>query len=83
MQFLLLYRSLTYAQRAVRVLEKEHIPASVVRTPRTLNSRGCGYCAAVSGKNGPAAAAVMDRWELRPEKIFRHEDDGSIQEAPL
>lgn len=36
-------RSLTYAQRALRVLEKSGFTAALIRTPRVLTPMGCGY----------------------------------------
>ena len=83
MQLLLMYRSLTYAQRCVKLLEREGIPASVARAPKALSGRGCGYCAVINEKYGTRAAEILRRRELLPERVFRRGPDGSAEEASL
>ncbi len=83
MQFLLMCRSLTYAQRSVRALERAGVSAAVTRAPRTVSAGGCGYCVAVSAKNGPRAAGILKEAGLPPEKMYRRLADGSLEEAPL
>lgn len=83
MQFLLMCRSLTYAQRSARMLERAAIGASVARAPRSISTRGCGYVVSVAGKNLSRAMEVLTQAGLRPEKIYRREPDGTIGEAAL
>ena len=42
-QVFLQCRSLTYGQRALRVLERGGLTAALIRTPRALSVSGCGY----------------------------------------
>ena len=42
-QYLLMCRSLTYAQKSVKLLERSGITAAVVKAPQGLSSSGCGY----------------------------------------
>ena len=81
MQYLLTCRSLTYAQRGARALERAGITGTVSRAPRNVSLGGCGYCIIVSAKNRERAITVLAQAGLRPEKIFRREDDGSVQEV--
>ena len=37
------FRSVTYAQKGQRLLEREGIRASLLRTPRWMEPRGCSY----------------------------------------
>lgn len=83
MQFLLMCRSLTYAQRSARLLDRTGIAASVMRAPRSISTRGCGYCVTVSAKNAARAAEVLRNAGLQPEKVFKREADGSYGEAAL
>ena len=83
MQYLLMSRSMTYAQRSVKTLERAGIAASVIRAPRTAGAKGCGYCAAVSERNGKRALEILEKAGMKPEKIFRREPDGTIREAAL
>ena len=42
-QYLLMCRSLTYAQKSVKLLERSGITAAVVKAPPGLSRSGCGY----------------------------------------
>lgn len=83
MQFLLMCRSLTYAQRSARVLERAGIAGSVMRAPKSVSARGCAYCVAVPEKNGARAVKILTESGMKPEKIYRRGADGSIGEAAL
>ena len=83
MQILLMCRSLTYAQRSARVLERAGIAAGVTRAPRAVSTRGCGYCVTVPVRHGTRAAEVLTEAGLRPEKAFRREADGTVREVFL
>ena len=54
-------RSLTYAQSAARVLEKNAISAAVRKAPSGLSGSGCSYSVSVSYTKGAAAAGVLRR----------------------
>ena len=83
MQILLMCRSLTYAQRSARALSRAGITASVMRAPKAISTHGCGYCAAVSEKNGRRALEILETAGMRPEKIYRKNPDGTWEEAAL
>ena len=38
------FRSVTYAQRGEKLLNQKGIRCSILRTPRWMEERGCGYC---------------------------------------
>ncbi len=81
-QFLIMCRSLTYAQRAARLLERAGISAAIVKAPQDLSPRGCAY--AVSIHRRPAdAAALLRKNELLNGKIYRRQMDGEFEEVQL
>ena len=80
MQFLLMYRSLTYAQRSARTLERAGVTGTVIRVPRTVSERGCGYGVLVTPKNRARAMSVLSAAGLRPERTLIRED-GTYREA--
>ena len=82
MQFLLMCRSLTYAQRSARILERAGITAAVQRAPREITTRGCGYCVVVSARNGADSMERLTEAGLRPERVFRR-SGGKLEEASL
>lgn len=79
--YLLTCRSLTYAQRTGKILERHGLKAAVVRTPPELSRRGCGY--AVKLKRGSVSLAinVLENAGLMPEKVFLLNNDGSFEEV--
>lgn len=73
---LFMSKSLTYAQRSARVLERRGISAIVMRSPRELSSGGCGYCVRVSERRAADALAVLRAASLEPVRVYRVEADG-------
>lgn len=58
MRTLLTVRSMTYAQKGQKILERNWISAGIVRTPEQYASRGCSYGILVRG-DGEKAAALL------------------------
>ena len=79
--YLLSYRSLTYAQRVSHLLERAGIPSSVIKLPKGVSSEGCGYGIRVSGRYLNTAKDMLASADVRPRKIFLLSDDGSAVEV--
>ncbi len=57
--YLIICRSLTYAQRSARVLERAGISGYVMRAPKSVVGEGCSHCVRVAEKwLAPALAAL-------------------------
>lgn len=83
MRYLIMCRSLTYAQRAAKILERHAISAGVTRAPAGLSGNGCSYCVTVSYGRGIAAADILRREGLLQGKIYQQNTDGMIKEVFL
>ena len=73
--YLIVCRSLTYAQRGVRLLERAGVSAYLVRAPRLIAQAGCAYCIKVS-----------QRWLERAvglRGIYCQTEDGSYEEVSV
>ena len=81
MRYLFMCRSLTYAQRAARLLERSGITGTVVRVPRSVSARGCAYGVLVSPRQRERALAVLSSGGLAPERIYIRRPDGALEEA--
>ncbi len=81
--YLLTCRSLTYAQRTAKVLERAGITAIVTKVPQLLSSDGCGYCVKISSKNISNALVACKNAELYPIKVFVLYADGNYGEVSL
>lgn len=80
MQYLLTFRSLTYAQQGSRVLERVGISASVVRVPKELSVRGCSYGVSLQERHIHAAGKALLKAGFMPEKAYLKREDGSLEE---
>ena len=51
MYYLIMCRSLTYAQRVANTLERAGIPARILRSPAEISPRGCSYSVRVGSSS--------------------------------
>ncbi len=81
--FLITFRSVTYAQRGEKVLRGSGIDCLLRRTPRELSSRGCGYCLAVRGRDAMAAAALLRENGVDYGKVYGPGPQGRMEERTV
>ncbi len=80
-QYLIVCRSLTYAQRTAKTLERAGVFSAIVRAPAELTGTGCGYCVKLSGKKLAEALQTLKQNGLTPVKILLRREDGSFREV--
>ena len=68
--YLLLVRSVTYAQRVQKVLSRTGVHSQIFRAPRTITELGCAYAVYVSAADVSAVLKVLREHALFPVKIF-------------
>ncbi len=83
MRYLIMCRSLTYAQRAARSLERLGIATGVIKAPADLTENGCSYCVTVSTANGQRAVKILRSENLLRGKIYLQKNDNSTVEVNL
>ncbi len=81
--YLIICRSLTYAQRTAGVLERVGITAHIMRTPKSIAGEGCSHGVKISQRRLPDALTVLTRAGLPPSRVFILDADGSYQEVRL
>lgn len=81
--YLILCRSLTYAQRTSRVLERIGIKGYISRLPSIIAGEGCGYCVKISGRNLNAAVKLLREEGMAPKQVFAENGDGGFSEVAL
>lgn len=79
--YLMICRSLTYAQRAARTLERHGIAAIVTKAPQDVSENGCAYCVKVPEKRLSEALVALKNTELAPSKVFVLYSDGHYSEV--
>ncbi len=75
-------RSVTFGQKAQRVLERAGIHGVLQRTPRWMEEQGCGYCIKLKGTDCAKAAQVLQSQQVPFRKIYRQDETG-IAEVEL
>lgn len=74
-------RSLTYAQRASRLLENAGISAIVTKIPKNVTGNGCNYCIKVNERRLADALQMLNQNGFGPIKVFMQSSDGSVSEV--
>ena len=67
---LILARSVTYAQRMQRVLDRGGIGSRIFRAPRALTDLGCAYVLRLASGDLQQALLILHRESLDPVQIF-------------
>ena len=68
--YLILARSVTYAQRMQFALERSGIRCQIFRAPRELTDLGCAYAVRLAEVDLADALTVLHREALDPVQIF-------------
>ena len=79
--YLIICRSLTYAQRTAQVLERAGIFGTVLRSPKLISKEGCGYCVRIQERRLTDALMILRREGLAPKQIFLQSADGGYSEV--
>ena len=81
--WLITFRSVTFAQKAERALNQAGILCTMQRTPRELSQRGCGYCLRLRDSDAMAAAHLLREQQISYQKIYAFTHDGAIEEREV
>lgn len=81
--YLIICRSLTYAQRTEAALSRAGISARVMRAPKTIDSEGCSHGVRVSERSLAPALMVLAKAGLSPRRVFIMAPNGAYQEVLL
>nr|WP_325182521.1 DUF3343 domain-containing protein [uncultured Oscillibacter sp.] len=78
--YIILARSVTYAQRMQKSLSRAGIRCQIFRPPRELTDLGCAYAVRVAVSVLPEALTALHRDGLDPVQIFLYQQ-GQYQEV--
>lgn len=81
--YLITFRSVTYAQRGERLLNRWGERCSLKRTPRWMEEQGCGYSLRLQTDNIERAVALLRGEQLPMRKVYLRWEDGSLEEITL
>ncbi|MDR0325523.1 MAG: DUF3343 domain-containing protein [Oscillospiraceae bacterium] len=75
-------RSVTYAQRAVRLLEKAGLRASIRRLPADLPETSCGHAVRVQRERVAQAMQLMNEAGFPTRTHFCEDENGGVIKCP-
>ncbi len=75
-------RSITYAQRAMRVLNSAGLRASIRRLPANLTDSGCGHAVRVEQRFLERAVAIMKNAGFAARYTFCERENGDVIPCP-
>lgn len=81
--YLIICRSLTYAQRTAHVLERAGISGYIVRAPKSIAGEGCSHAVKVAERRLADALKILSREGLGPKRVYLQEEDGRYSEVSL
>ena len=71
--YIILARSVTYAQRMQKALGRTGIRCQISRAPRNLTELGCAYAVRLEVNDLPPALAALHQASLDPVQIFLYQ----------
>lgn len=81
--YLIVCRSLTYAQRTAAVMERAGIVAHIMRSPKSIAAEGCSHSVKIAQRNLTTALTMLNQAGLTPKQIYISAGDGSYKEVLL
>lgn len=81
--YLITFRSVTFAQKAQRALKGADIESVLQRTPKELSHRGCGYCLRIRPNKILSARGLLETEGVEFGKCYGVREDGGIEEVRL
>ena len=81
--YFITFRSVTFAQRAEKLLHQQGIRASLMRTPRWMEEQGCGYALKLWTNNITPAVNLLRESSIQLRKAYVQQEDGTMEEVRI
>lgn len=80
---LIMFRSLTYAQRAMHVLERGGVTVGLVKAPQSVSGAGCTYGLRLPEHRLQYSLELLKKQNLPHGKVYRYVTDSQLEEVRL
>ena len=77
------FRSVTYAQRAEKLLNQWGHRVTLMRTPRWMEEQGCGYCLRVWTQDAGRPVKLLEEARIPLRRVYLQREDGLLEEVTL
>ena len=81
--YYLTFRSVTFAQRGEKLLQKSGIRCILLRTPRWMEEQGCGYSLLLPCRQMGYAVELMRQQGITYRKVYTLGENGNTEETML
>ena len=75
-EWIVTFRSVTFAQKGERTLRRGGLDCRLARTPKHLSERGCGYCLRLRENDAITAVAMLREAAVEFEKVYANTGTG-------
>lgn len=84
MQFYFItFRSVTFAQRAEKLLNQRGFRVNLMRTPRWMEEQGCGYALKIWSNDIISVVKLLRESRIQLRKVYAQLEDGEMEEVKL
>ena len=77
------FRSVTFAQRGEKLLQKKNIRVYLMRTPRWMEEQGCGYALKLWTGEISGIVHLLRENRIQLRKVYVQREDGAMEEVRL
>lgn len=81
--FYITFRSVTFAQRGERILQRIGLDCTLMRTPKELSQRGCSYCLRIRPGDSMEAVEALKLNQIYFSKVYAVMKDGGVEEIEI
>ena len=81
--YFITFRSVTFAQRAEKLLNQQGYRVNLMRTPRWMEEQGCGYALKLWTNDIAAAVRLLREGKVQLRRVYVQLEDGQMEEANL
>jgi len=77
------FRSVTTAQRGEKVLQKAGVRAVLLRTPKWMESQGCGYSLRLYTDEMLPVISLLREKAVAFRRVYVQREDGTLEEVAV
>ena len=81
--YFITFRSVTFAQRAEKLLNQRGYWPNLLRTPRWMEEQGCGYALKLWTNQMDAAVNLLRENQIPLRKVYVQQENGRMEEVKL
>ncbi len=77
------FRSVTHGQRGEKLLLNEGVRCALLRTPKWMEARGCGYSLRIWTEDISRVTATLRANHVPMQKVYIQNSEGNLEELRL